>query len=105
MSSGSEVNLSLQAQQKLLEEDIYVDVVSMPCWEAFDQQSKEYQNSVLTPGLPKIAIEAGTTIGWERYADDIIGLTDFGASAPYPEIYERLGFNVEDVIKRIKSNL
>ncbi len=50
-------------------------------------------------------MEAGISIGWERYADDVIGLSDFGCSAPYPEVYEKLGFNVDNVVKRVKNIL
>ncbi len=105
IASGSEVELALKSQKRLLEEGINTNVVSMPCWEAFDEQTNEYRQSVLPADIPKIAVEAGISIGWERYADDVIGLSDFGCSAPYPEVYEKLGFNVDNVVKRVKNIL
>ncbi|MGI9952137.1 transketolase [Moorellaceae bacterium AZ2] len=105
VGTGSEVHLALAAKEKLLQEGIRARIISMPCWEAFEVQPEEYKEAVFLPGLPRVAIEAGIPLGWERYADLVIGIDRFGASAPYPEVYERLGFGLEDVVARIKSFL
>ncbi len=105
VGTGSEVHLALAARDELLQEGIRARVISMPCWEAFEVQPDEYKEAVFPPGLPRVAIEAGILLGWERYADLVIGIERFGASAPYPEVYERLGFGLEDVVARIKSFL
>lgn len=73
-------------------------VVSLPSWELFDAQSEEYRNSVLLPGMPCISMEAGITLGWERYTGSTgisIGLSRFGASAPGKVIYEKLGLTAQ----------
>ena len=85
IATGSEVHLALEAQAKLAEEGICVSVVSMPSWDMFEMQSEEYKKSVLPEGLPKVAVEAGVTLGWSRYTgseDNVIGINKFGASAP-----------------------
>jgi transketolase len=75
----------------------------MPSWEIFEEQDISYKNEVLPPEIPKLAIEAGTTMGWRTYVGDkgdIIGLNRFGASAPGRIVYEKMGFNVDNVVKR-----
>ncbi|MCD6128657.1 hypothetical protein J7J35_02995, partial [Candidatus Bipolaricaulota bacterium] len=68
-----------------------------PSWELFEREPREYREEVLPPGVPKVAVEAGVTLGWERYADVAIGVDDFGASAPGAEVMERLGITPEHV--------
>jgi transketolase len=84
-------------------------VVSMPSWELFERQSKEYRNSVLPPTVKKrIAVEALITMGWEKYIGDggrIIGMNSFGASGPVDAIFKHFGFTVENVIKTAKEIL
>lgn len=80
IGSGSEVGLCLDAAAKLA--DKQVRVVSMPCWELFNKQPVEYRRSVLTPGVPTIAVETGSPTGWEAYSHYQIAMTTFGASAP-----------------------
>ncbi len=108
ISTGSEVHLALEAQAKLAEEGICVSVVSMPSWDMFEMQSEEYKKSVLPEGLPKVAVEAGVTLGWSRYTgseDNVIGINKFGASAPGGTVMKEYGFTAENVAAKVKSLL
>jgi transketolase len=109
MSTGSEVQLILEAQKILAEDKIYARVVSMPCWELFLQQPQEYRDEVLPPDVnARLAVEAGSPLGWRDWVGDngdIIGLSRFGASAPYKEILKHLGFTVENVVQRARKLL
>jgi transketolase len=81
-------------------------VVSFPSWEIFDEQTAEYKASVLPAGVPKLAVEAGSPIGWWKYVGldgDVIGLDRFGASAPGPKVMAELGFTAENVAARAKA--
>jgi transketolase len=103
IGTGSEVHLALEAARALEESGIDAGVVSMPCWEIFDEQPPEYREEVLPPHIPKLAIEAGATPGWERYTGAggaVIGLDRFGASARGDIAYANLGFNVKNVVQR-----
>jgi transketolase len=103
MATGSEVHLALEAASALETRGIAARVVSLPSWELFDRQPPEYRAAVLPQGIPRLAIEAGTTIGWERYTgrrDAIVGLDGFGASAPGPVVYANLGFTVQAVVEK-----
>ncbi len=101
VATGSEVALALEAQRLLDEEGIPVRVVSLPCWEAFEAQPPAYREAVLPRHLPTLAVEAGAGLGWERYADGVLGLDHFGASAPYPAVYENLGFRASSVAQAL----
>ncbi len=106
LATGSEVALALEAQKQLAAKKINVSVVSMPSWDKFEAQSAAYKTSVLPKGVPCIAIEAGVTLGWSRYTgseDRVIGLNRFGASAPGDEVYAKLGFTVEAVVKAVQK--
>ncbi len=106
IATGSEVHLALEAQAKLAEEGICVSVVSMPSWDMFEMQSEEYKKSVLPEGLPKVAVEAGVTLGWSRYTgseDNVIGINKFGASAPGGTVMKEYGFTAENVAAKVKS--
>lgn len=108
IATGSEVHLALEAQAKLAEEGICVSVVSMPSWDRFEMQSEEYKKSVLPEGLPKVAVEAGVTLGWSRYTgseDNVIGINKFGASAPGGTVMKEYGFTAENVAAKVKSLL
>lgn len=108
IATGSEVHLALEAQSKLAEEGICVSVVSMPSWDMFEMQSEEYKKSVLPEGLPKVAVEAGVTLGWSRYTgseDNVIGINKFGASAPGGTVMKEYGFTAENVAAKVKSLL
>jgi transketolase len=106
MSSGSEVGLVLQAHQKLAEEGVPTRVVSMPSMDLFDRQSAEYQRSVLPDGMRRIAIEAGHPMSWYRWIGnngEILGVSRFGASAPFERIYQELGLTVDRVVKAVSA--
>jgi transketolase len=102
IGTGSEVSLTLEAREKLQGEGVPTRVVSMPCWELFDEESKEYREEVLPPSIKaRLAVEAGVRQGWDRYvgnAGDVVCLDRFGASAPGDVALKNLGFNVDNVI-------
>ncbi len=104
LSSGSEVTLALEAQAALAENGVAARVISMPSWELFEAQDEHYKKSVLPDEVPKrLAIEAGATLGWERYVGDagaVIGLDRFGESAPGPTVMDQLGFNLGNVLNQ-----
>jgi transketolase len=99
IGTGSEVHIALAAGRLLEEKGVAARVVSLPCWELFNEQPREYRDSVLLPGLTAhVSIEAAATFGWERYVATegaAIGLDHFGASAPYQEIYEHFGLTAQ----------
>ncbi|MEN8076009.1 transketolase [Clostridioides difficile] len=103
IATGSEVNLAIEAQKALSNEGINVDVVSMPSIELFENQSEEYKESVLPRDIKKLAIEMGSTFGWYKYADDVLGIDIFGASAPAEKVIKEYGFTVENVVDRFKK--
>lgn len=103
IATGSEVNLAIKAQEALENEGINVDVVSMPSMELFEKQSEDYKNSVLPKEVKKLAIEMGSTLVWYKYADDVIGIDIFGASAPAEKIIKEYGFTVKNVVDRYKK--
>jgi transketolase len=104
IASGSEVSLIYDAAQKLSAEGTSVRVVSFPSWELFEEQDEAYRESVLPKSITaRLAVEAGATLGWERYAKSVIGLDHYGASAPYKVIFEKFGFTVENVMAKAKE--
>jgi len=109
MGTGSEIQLCISAYHTLMEEGIPARVVSMPCWELFERQSGEYKDSVLPPSVDaRVSVEAGSTFGWRRYTGrhdecDIIGLREFGASAPIKELFPAYGFTEEAVVQKAKE--
>ena len=105
LGTGSEVWLCVDAGLILAAEGIRARVVSLPSWELFAEQSDEYRDAVLTPGVPTLSVEAGVTFGWERYADDSIGIDHFGASAPGEKVMEEFGFTPEAVATRASALL
>lgn len=109
IATGSEVALALEAREKLEAEGVPARVVSMPCWELFEEQSKEYRDEVLLPSITaRLAIEAGVHQGWGRYVGpngNVICLERFGASAPGETALKELGFNVENVLKHARALL
>jgi transketolase len=101
MSSGSEVALVLSAAEKLAERGVEARVVSLPSHELFAQQPASYRESVLPPGVPRVAIEAAHPMSWYRWVGDngvVLGIDRFGASAPYEKIYEELGLTVDKLV-------
>ena len=97
IGTGSEVHVAIKAAELLAAEGVRVRVVSLPSWELFAAQPEEYRREVLPQGVPKVAVEAGVTLGWERYADAAVGVDRFGASAPGAEVMEKLGITPETV--------
>ena len=98
------MEIALEAQGQLAMRGIQAAVVSLPCWRLFDQQSQEYRESVLGRAAVRVAIEAASPMGWERYvgtAGIIIGMTDFGASAPYEELYQHFGITPGAVVAAV----
>ena len=109
ISTGSEVSLILEAQEKLQEKNINARVVSMPSWELFKEQSDEYRNEVLPKDIEtRLAVEAASPFGWHEWvgsSGNVIGINTFGASAPYKEIYKHYGLTVENIIKKSEELL
>jgi transketolase len=99
VATGSEVAVCVEAARTLSDDGFMVRVVSMPSWDRFASQAPDYRHSVLPPEVPVVSVEAGTTFGWERWADGSIGIDDFGASAPGDEVLERLGINPGHVVE------
>lgn len=106
IATGSEVEIVLKAQQELQKDNIDVSVVSMPSWELFRLQSKEYQEQVIPPAIKKrISLEAASSQGWLEWVGDegrAIGINGFGSSAPYKELYQHYGITAENVITTAK---
>ena len=109
LATGSEVSLALEARQTLQQEGVPTRVVSMPCWELFEEQSADYREEILPSSVQaRLAIEAGVRQGWDRYVGltgDVICLDRFGASAPGDVALKNLGFNVENVIEHSRKLL
>ncbi|MCY4582997.1 MAG: transketolase [Chloroflexi bacterium] len=107
IGTGSELQIALDAGKALAEESIAARVVSMPSWELFDAQPKEYRDAVLPPAITaRVSVEAGRTLGWERYVGTnglSIGVDMFGASAPYQRIYQGYGLTAERVAEDAAS--
>ncbi|MEX2659251.1 MAG: transketolase [Acidimicrobiales bacterium] len=104
-STGSEVHVCVQAGELLTEEGIATRVVSMPSWDLFIEQSDEYRAEVLIPGVPTLGVEAASAFGWDRWADDVVAIDRFGASAPGGEVLKNLGFTPENVAARARTLL
>jgi transketolase len=109
IGTGSEVALCVEAYEKLKQEGIAACVVSMPSWELFEQQDQAYKDSVLPPSVTaRVSVEAGSTIGWDRYAGvngAKIGMRSFGASAPIKDVMAKFGFTVANVIAAAKEQI
>jgi transketolase len=109
IATGSEVSLALEAREKLQAEGIPTRVVSLPCWDLFEEQTEDYRDEVLPPDVSaRLGIEAGVRQGWDRYVGqrgDVVCLHRFGASAPGDVALRELGFNVDNVLQRAKALL
>jgi transketolase len=109
IATGSEVSLALEAREALQKEGTPTRVVSMPCWELFEEQPESYRNEVLPPAITaRLSIEAGARLGWDRYVGpggDCVSIDRFGASAPGDVALRELGFNVENVLKHARAIL
>jgi len=100
IGTGSEVAVAVATRATLAERGLAVRVVSMPSWELYELQPDDYRASVLPPACPTLAVEAGVRFGWERYADDVVSIDRFGASAPGDVVLRELGINPEHVVER-----
>ncbi|MGX6448536.1 transketolase family protein [Patulibacter sp. S7RM1-6] len=105
VGTGAEVGVAVAAGALLGERGVQARVVSMPSWELFDEQDEEYRLSVLPVNVPSVSVEAGVTMGWNRYVDASVGIDRFGASAPGPEVLEKLGITAENVAKHAQELL
>jgi transketolase len=106
IATGSEVQLALHAQKVLAERKIAVRVVSMPSTTTFDLQSADYKSSVLPAGLPRVAVEMGSTGGWWKYGTAaVVGIDTYGESAPAPVLFKHFGFTPENVADTVQSVL
>ncbi len=108
IATGSETSLAIDVSHKLATESIYSKVISMPCQELFDQQSEEYKNKILAETKLVVSVEASETKYWKKYTNKNglnFGINNFGKSAPYKEIYDHFGLNIESMVKRIKEKL
>ena len=106
VATGSEVSLIMKAAEQLKTEGVNVTVVSMPSFAIFEEQDDAYKASIFPREIPKVAVEAGATMGWYKYVagnGTVIGLDRFGASAPGPVVLEKLGFTVEHVVSAAKA--
>jgi len=107
MGTGSELPMAFQAGAALEKEGVKARVVSMVCWELFEEQSQAYKDSVFPPSVKaRVAVEAGSKFGWERYIGldgAFIGISEFGASAPAPILYEKFGITLDAVIAAAKK--
>jgi transketolase len=108
LATGSEVEIALGVANALESQGIGADVVSMPCWELFDVQDVAYRADILPRDVLTVSIEAGVTMGWERYTglDGInVGINSFGASAPIEALYPHFGLSVEKIVPQITAKL
>ena len=108
MATGSEVQIALEARQRLAAEGIPASVVSVPCWELFWQQDRDYRDRILGRGAVRVAIEAGCGLGWERFVGEdggIVCLSSFGASGSAADLYRHFGLTPEAVVKAVKTRL
>ena len=105
VATGSEVHVALEAKELLAAEGVSTRVVAMPSWELFDARSQTEKDSVLTPGLPSVSVEAGISMGWDRFTDAHVSIERFGASAPGGELLERFGFTAQAVADKVRSLL
>ena len=108
VATGSEVALAMECAERLENDSIGVDVISMPCMELFEQQDDDYRADLFPHDMLVVSIEAGSTLGWERYTGRSglnIGLDEFGASAPGNDLFEEFGFTADAIVPRIKDTL
>jgi transketolase len=103
IGTGSEVSVCLDAKPLLEADGLKVRVVSMPSWTLFEAQDDDYQESVLPPEVATLAVEAGTSFGWGRWADDSVSIDHFGASAPGDVVLAKFGYTAENVAERARE--
>lgn len=97
-ATGSEVHVALKAHSAMEAQGIPTRVVSMPSWEIFEEQDAAYRQSIFPPNIPVVSIEAGVTLGWQKYANASIGIDQFGASAPAEVLFEKFGISADHLV-------
>ncbi len=105
VGTGSEVSLCVEARSRLVADGYAVRVVSMPSWELFEEAPEDHQAATLPEDVPTLAVEAAASLGWDRYADDVVAIDRFGASAPGTVALQHLGFTAENVAERATALL
>jgi transketolase len=109
IATGAEVGLALAAGRRLADDGTSVRVVSMPCWELFEEQPQDYRDEVLPPEVKaRLSVEPGVSLGWSKWVGDrgaSVSLEHFGASAPGTTVLEQFGYNVDNVVARASSLL
>jgi transketolase len=105
VGTGSEVAVCVDASQQLVADGIATRVVSMPSWELFSEQDGDYRDEVLGSGAPVLSVEAGSSFGWSRWADDSVAIDTFGASGPGTAVLAHFGFTAEHVAARARTLL
>jgi transketolase len=108
IATGSEVSIALEAQKLLEAQGIGASVVSMPCMDLFAAESVAYQDRVIDPKTVRIAVEAGAPQGWDRWIGRdgaFVGMTGFGASAPYEALYKHFGITADHIVRAARQRL
>ena len=108
LATGSEVSIALEARETLQAEGIPTAVVSMPCWELFEQRDETYRGMVIGRGTVRVAVEASVRQGWERYIGEdggFVGMSGFGASGSVPDLYDHYGITPQRVADEVKARL
>ena len=109
LATGSEVQLTMAAAEKLAGEGIKAQVVSMPCWELFEKQDKAYQDSVLPLAVKaRVGVEASVRMGWDRWIGDrgeFVGMKSFGSSGPFKTCFEKFGITADAVLAAAKKSM
>ncbi|MDW3212978.1 MAG: transketolase [Ilumatobacteraceae bacterium] len=105
VATGSEVAVCVTAAGQLAEQGVSARVVSMPSWDRFDEQNTGFQRGIFPPNVPVLAVEAGVALGWHKYADDVISIERFGASAPGGVVMDKLGINPDNVVTHAQGLL
>ncbi len=107
-ATGSEVAIALQAREILQARGVATTVISVPCWELFWQQKKDYRDMIIGRGTVRVSVEAATKLGWERFVGEdggIIGMESFGASGAVAEVYKKFGITADNVVKEVEARL
>jgi transketolase len=105
VGTGSEVSVCLDAAALLASEGVAARVVSLPCWELFESSPPAERDAVLRPDVPSLGVEAGVSMGWHRWVDDVVAIDRFGASAPGDTVLSKLGISPENVADRARAIL
>ncbi|CAG8542985.1 8543_t:CDS:10, partial [Ambispora gerdemannii] len=103
--TGSEISIAVEAAKRLNQAGIKTRVVSLPSLELFEEQSIEYKRTVFPDGIPVISVEALTTFGWSKYAHVSVGMTTFGSSGPYQQLYKKYGFTPENLVEKARKTI